>query len=214
MAVTDDRLTRDSGPWEITEDLCLGSGDFTHDVILRILGDFADDTQKRKYAENLAAKLNALRQDSSGGAVPAYNHCLLAVESGTLCAQAGHCLAPQESRSEVLNDNTVQCPTCEEWYQRKTSRAEPGAPVPGRDPIWSAARAEPSVDYARGLEDVAKKYHAEGRAEGLEEGARVCKSLRKEVIASQFSIREAYNEALWDCENAIRAKIKPAKGDQ
>jgi len=35
------------------------SDDFTHDVILRITGDFYSADQRKAYAENLAKKLNA-----------------------------------------------------------------------------------------------------------------------------------------------------------
>lgn len=50
----------DTGPWSVSEDgREIQSDDFTHDVILRVTGDFYDDAQRNAYAKNLAAKLNA-----------------------------------------------------------------------------------------------------------------------------------------------------------
>ena len=50
----------DAGPWMVFEN---GAGvisdDFTHDVILKISGDFADNSDRAAYAEALAAKLNS-----------------------------------------------------------------------------------------------------------------------------------------------------------
>lgn len=49
----------DKGPWTVSEDgRVIESDDFTHDVILRVTGDFYSDEQRKEYAENLAAKLN------------------------------------------------------------------------------------------------------------------------------------------------------------
>ncbi len=49
----------DKGPWIVESDgKSIRSDDFTHDVVLRITGDFYSDEQRKAYAENLAAKLN------------------------------------------------------------------------------------------------------------------------------------------------------------
>jgi len=49
----------DKGPWVVSEDgQAIESDDFTHDVILRVTGDFYNDEQRKAYAENLAMKLN------------------------------------------------------------------------------------------------------------------------------------------------------------
>lgn len=49
----------DKGPWTVSEDgSAIESDDFTHDVILRVTGDFYSDEQRKEYADNLAAKLN------------------------------------------------------------------------------------------------------------------------------------------------------------
>lgn len=51
---------QDDGPWTVSEDgHSIASDNFTHDVILRITGDFYDDRQRKAYAENLVKKLNA-----------------------------------------------------------------------------------------------------------------------------------------------------------
>jgi len=50
----------DAGPWSVSNDgRVISSADFTHDVQLKLDGDFAGDEQRKRYAENLAAKLNA-----------------------------------------------------------------------------------------------------------------------------------------------------------
>lgn len=50
----------DKGPWTASPDgRTIQSEDFTHDVTLRVSGDFADDTQRQQYSERLAEKLNA-----------------------------------------------------------------------------------------------------------------------------------------------------------
>ena len=49
----------DKGPWSVSSDGCtIGSDDFTHDVHLRVTGDFSDDAERKAYSENLAKKLN------------------------------------------------------------------------------------------------------------------------------------------------------------
>ena len=52
----------EKGPWKVekTEEgkYYLASDDFTHDVILKIYGDFYDAKQQRKYAEEIARRLN------------------------------------------------------------------------------------------------------------------------------------------------------------
>lgn len=50
----------DKGPWDVSADgRAISSDDFTYDVILRVSGDFYDDAQRKRYSDNLAAKLNA-----------------------------------------------------------------------------------------------------------------------------------------------------------
>jgi hypothetical protein len=54
-----DAELHDKGPWAASEDgRSLYSDDFTHDVVLKLSGDFFDDKQRRLYAENLVKKLN------------------------------------------------------------------------------------------------------------------------------------------------------------
>lgn len=49
----------DKGAWTVNKDgRAIESEDFTHDVILRVTGDFFSDEQRKAYAEILAAKLN------------------------------------------------------------------------------------------------------------------------------------------------------------
>lgn len=48
--------------WSVVEShtgVSLYSSDFTHDVMLKVTGDFKDDDQRVEYARGLAAKLNA-----------------------------------------------------------------------------------------------------------------------------------------------------------
>jgi hypothetical protein len=52
----------DKGPWSVvlTESgWGVSSDDFTHDVLLRVSGDFADKDERRRYCEWLAEKLNS-----------------------------------------------------------------------------------------------------------------------------------------------------------
>jgi len=54
------RALHDNGPWTANKDgRRINSDDFTHDVSLIVTGDFYDDAQRKAYADNLAAKLNA-----------------------------------------------------------------------------------------------------------------------------------------------------------
>ncbi|GBG14350.1 uncharacterized protein NMK_1949 [Novimethylophilus kurashikiensis] len=47
------------GPWSVdASGSHLESNDFTHDVRLRIIGDFSDEAQRRVYAEEIARRLN------------------------------------------------------------------------------------------------------------------------------------------------------------
>jgi hypothetical protein len=58
----------DKGPWTVGDDArSLRSDDFTHDVVLKLSGDFSDDGQRRRYAEELCSKLNGI--GGSAGAV-------------------------------------------------------------------------------------------------------------------------------------------------
>ena len=51
----------DKGPWTVSADgRGIESGDFTHDVYLRVTGDFYSVEQRKAYSDYLAAKLNAL----------------------------------------------------------------------------------------------------------------------------------------------------------
>jgi uncharacterized protein YciI len=53
------RAEHDAGPWIASDDgRTISSDDFTFDVLLRVTGDFADDGQRKRYSDNLAAKLN------------------------------------------------------------------------------------------------------------------------------------------------------------
>lgn len=51
----------DKGPWTVCDtrhpEVYVESDDFNHDVSLRVLGDFADFSQRKAYAEYLAAAL-------------------------------------------------------------------------------------------------------------------------------------------------------------
>jgi len=58
----------DRGPWKINYDRAdvasgVESGDFEHDVVLRVTGDFAGPDQLKQYCEWLARKLNAVEQE-------------------------------------------------------------------------------------------------------------------------------------------------------
>jgi hypothetical protein len=56
----------DQGPWESSADgKTISSNDFTHDVILRVSGDFYDDAQRKRYSDNLAVKLTAPAGESA-----------------------------------------------------------------------------------------------------------------------------------------------------
>ena len=56
----------DDGPWTVSEDgREIDSFNFTHDVILRVSGDFYSDEQRKVYSENLAKKLNT--PNATGG---------------------------------------------------------------------------------------------------------------------------------------------------
>lgn len=59
----------DKGPWVAggnTVDAYVESVDFTHDVRLRVDGDFRDYAQRREYAEWLAETLNAATRSIGG----------------------------------------------------------------------------------------------------------------------------------------------------
>jgi len=50
----------DKGPWHRdVHGKQISSDDFTHDVVLRISGDFYNEEQRKAYADNLVVKLNA-----------------------------------------------------------------------------------------------------------------------------------------------------------
>ncbi|GAB3099902.1 hypothetical protein [Pseudomaricurvus hydrocarbonicus] len=49
----------DKGPWSVTPDgMIIESADFTHDVQLKVTGDFADSAQRKCYSANIAKLLN------------------------------------------------------------------------------------------------------------------------------------------------------------
>jgi hypothetical protein len=56
----------DKGPWTVSAGKCadgyekvfICSDDFTHDVSLRVLGDFRSLSEKKKYAQAIADVLN------------------------------------------------------------------------------------------------------------------------------------------------------------
>lgn len=49
----------DKGPWDVSPDgRTIQSDDFCHDVTLHVSGDFWDDAQRKRYADNIARKLN------------------------------------------------------------------------------------------------------------------------------------------------------------
>lgn len=55
----------DTGPWEVSSHgnhIC--SDDFTHDVCLKVAGDFYDDGQRLVYATLIAARLNTAANES------------------------------------------------------------------------------------------------------------------------------------------------------
>ncbi len=59
---------QENGPWSVNEaGDRIDSGDFTHDASLIVYGDFADDEQKRKYAQLIADRLNALTAQPIAG---------------------------------------------------------------------------------------------------------------------------------------------------
>lgn len=47
------------GPWSASDDgRTISSDDFTHDVVLRVSGDFGDDATRKAYSDELARRLN------------------------------------------------------------------------------------------------------------------------------------------------------------
>jgi hypothetical protein len=57
--------TPDQGPWSVYEhngQFSIESQDFRHDVLLRVTGDFFDDTVRREYAQHIVEILNAAPQ--------------------------------------------------------------------------------------------------------------------------------------------------------
>jgi len=56
----------DQGIWAASVDgKYIESSDFTHDVRLEVGGDFVDGAQRKKYAENIAKRLNATKPEAS-----------------------------------------------------------------------------------------------------------------------------------------------------
>jgi hypothetical protein len=59
---------KDRGEWKVEshkERVWIISSDFTHDVILRLDGDFADFDQKWAYMENIAERLNRTNKEDT-----------------------------------------------------------------------------------------------------------------------------------------------------
>lgn len=61
----------ETGPWEVhasklDRDVYLFSDDFTHDVSLKISGDFETREQKIEYAHELARRLNTWKESNGG----------------------------------------------------------------------------------------------------------------------------------------------------
>lgn len=49
----------DTGPWTVSSDgRTISSGNFKHDVVLQVTGDFYTDADRRAYALALAERLN------------------------------------------------------------------------------------------------------------------------------------------------------------
>ena len=50
----------EQGPWTARQDgRAVQSDDFTHDVVMEISGDFADEYQRHEYAHEISRRLNA-----------------------------------------------------------------------------------------------------------------------------------------------------------
>lgn len=82
----------DAGPWMVSPDGGgIQSDDFTHDVILRVTGDFYNDAQRKAYSDNLAAKLNAtpsMQSELAPSSIPA-GWQLVPIEPTDEMVQAG-----------------------------------------------------------------------------------------------------------------------------
>lgn len=58
----------DTGPWNVSEDgRTISSDDFTHDVVLRVDGDFYCDEDRRAYSVRLAQRLNGIQKEPPAG---------------------------------------------------------------------------------------------------------------------------------------------------
>ena len=63
---------RDKGPWHAVvwgsehKHVYLASEDFTHDVCMRVMGDFRDLIDKKRYVEEIAAVLNKAAKKAKG----------------------------------------------------------------------------------------------------------------------------------------------------
>lgn len=51
-------MIKEDGIWNVTENGNLQSSDFTHDVTLKVSGDFETPTCKLMYATEIARRLN------------------------------------------------------------------------------------------------------------------------------------------------------------
>ena len=58
----------DKGPWEVEVDeelerVWVASDDFTHDVWLKVTGDFLDFQERRVYAQDIVNRLNTTKPE-------------------------------------------------------------------------------------------------------------------------------------------------------
>ena len=61
-ALKGQRVETDAGPWSVSEDgRTLSSDNFTHDVQLKVTGDFYSDEQRLAYSKALAERLNGVK---------------------------------------------------------------------------------------------------------------------------------------------------------
>jgi hypothetical protein len=95
--------TMDKGPWKVIPatgmrgGVCVASDDFTHDVLLRINGDFESDTQRLAYADWLAAKLNSTADQPSLRRCPDCDTPMWPAEFNVPCGRCATMKADQQS---------------------------------------------------------------------------------------------------------------------
>lgn len=63
MSFVSDETVEEEGPWHLYFDKGrvsgVGSHDFTHDVMFKLSGDFGEDTDRERYANEIVRRLNA-----------------------------------------------------------------------------------------------------------------------------------------------------------